>query len=220
MAAIPRMLTRVEVQVRLGPVRDPIVDSYLAAWQEWLDLRQARPGSVAPLEAVDRKAFVHRHVVYQLGTRLPDGYQITDSPGFNCLPVGANLLCRFKSLEGEAPIAYPTTQQQGIERQQLSLLVLNGLAEHGITEPPTIVTVGYTTSVDMTQISRVVVDWRCRSHQPWEFNLYPDTIEIVEPLAFPGIDPVRPAAIESSLPDEEDAHEDDEVEEGDGTEGA
>ncbi len=192
----PDVLTFPEVQERLDPLHDALVEAHLGAAKRYREVAGSHPEVIAALNSTERANFLHGQVRSLVGAGVEpiSGVNVTNWDVFT-IAVGVNLLVRFKFLGNGNPANVKTEQQRLLERQQYKEEAMDVLALAGITQPPTIVTCGYT--FDGFDIGRVLIQRDCRGHDRWTYDIY-GGLSFTEPLTLPGTVEAVPAVIRST----------------------
>lgn len=169
------------------------------------EVQKEHPEYISALNAKERANFVHGQVRQLVGVAVEciDGARVTDWD-IDTVAVGGDLLVRFKYLGNGDPANNKSTEQQRLlDRQQYKQEAMPVLFAAGITEPPTLVTCGYT--LDGLDLARVRIQRDCKGHDRWYYDIYGEVVAVVEPLHLDGIEEARPAAVRSArLPREAD----------------
>jgi hypothetical protein len=192
------MLSRSEVQSRLAPHHDLLVDAHLGAAARIKKVMEGCPELIAALDATERANLIHGQVrdLVTVAVEGMHGIKTTSWSVFS-LAVGPNLLVRFRYVGRRgAPVNAPTGQQKLLARQTYKEEAMAVLALAGITEPPTTVTCGYT--LEGLDIGRVVIRRDCGGHEPWVYSLYGEAVDY-EHMTLPGTTEAKPAVLRSKI---------------------
>jgi hypothetical protein len=181
-----------EVSDLLEPLQATLTEAHLEAAKRF---REMAPATVAALNARERANFLHAQIRALVSADVEDieGAEVT-AWDVDTVAVGSNLLVRFKFLGNGDPANVSTKQQELLARQQYKQETMELLALSGITEPPTIVTCGYT--LNGMEIGRILIQRDCKGHDRWFYDIYGGST-VHEPLHLPGIEEAKPAVVRS-----------------------
>jgi hypothetical protein len=173
-----------------------------SAFEMWDLIGNKLPMVALALGESERAQIVHAHMRFagkQFFDDVP-GVTPTDALDFFALVFQPNILLRCKYV-GRGPQNYPTPQQKLLYRQQYDDAMMNALAFDGMTEPPTLLTLGYRLTLDESEISQVVVRRDLKGHPPWEYKIFGEMAgAIEEPTPFPNMPKPAPARLTSKRP--------------------
>jgi hypothetical protein len=205
------LLTTDEAQELTADCHAVWVDAHHHAFDLWKRRLAEDPEFFKPLIAGDRASILHRHI-FDYAARHLDGRVIsTDALGFNAQIIDGRAMVRFKYLHRDLkPRAYRTGQQEHLEDQEFTEEMLLPLTFEGVSDPPTVLTCGYTLALGEDAVSRVAVVCWYRGELRYWYDIFGETAmgdgEVV-PL-FPSSPPDQPRVV-SKLTKKE-AEQDDE----------
>lgn len=194
-----KLLTMVEAQWRLRPYEESMIinphRTATAAWRRWAGLM---PDEVSALNPTSRANVIHDWIERQVREVIPDLDGVVDvsSLGFFAVSTHPDLLLRFKFVGNGGPANIATDQQRALAKQMYDDEMMALLTLDGLTEPPTLLTCGYTLDYEM-EISRLTIQCDYDKVTLWRYcvlgNAGGETGFEVQPL-LPGSDP-EPARI-------------------------
>lgn len=190
------MLSLDEVRQQLDRLHPIFVAAHVGAYKRLQDVQEKYPEFVSAMNARERANVLHGQVrsLVAVGVEPEENAQVTEWD-IDTVAVGFNLLVRFKFLGNGDPANNKSTEQQRLlDAQRYKSSAMTVLALAGITEPPTIVTCGYTS--DGNGLGRVLIQRDCKGHERWNYDIHGGTA-VVEPLRFVGMDEARPAVVRS-----------------------
>lgn len=191
------MLDDHEVHAILGDdLESALVACHLGAATRLKEIATEYPAAIAALNATERANFLHGQIrdLVAVAVEPMEGVRVTPW-NVDTIAVGVNLLVRFKYLGNGAPANNKSTeQQQLLDSQQYTEETMELLAAIGVTEPPTLVTCGYT--LDGLDMSSVRIQRDCKGHDTWHYPIHGELAPAVQ-LRFPGTEEARPAVVTS-----------------------
>jgi len=186
-----------EAQDRLAPLEKRFIQGHMAAEAQWEAFVKEHPDLALPFDTTTRANVLNNYICSQMA-RASEGLpnvEVTEVLQFFALKIDDDILLRFKFVGHGEPRNYPTPQQQLLSRQLFSEEMTMALTGDPALKPPTLLTCGYTLTLDGMKIGRIELRRNCNGHAPWFYDIYGGD-RVVRPQTFDGrTDDTRPATI-------------------------
>lgn len=151
-----------------SPCHQVWADAHRHAWALWQDRLLNDPEFVKPLTSSERYAILHRHITDYASRHLDGVVGHAPSLDFFAQVLDGRALVRFKHVDSDLkPRAYPTDQQQHLDRQEFTERIAEQLAFDGFPPAMTVLTVGFTLTLGEDNLGQIVVVCRTPELAYW-----------------------------------------------------